>query len=282
VLKRRAPRHRAGWSSVALGEGTMVAPRTAPDPEDSLPEIALASSDGPRTRARRGTAGPAAWLGLSMLALGAVLYSSAFWTRLAGLSGPELPPATLGTPAGSEPIEGTPAVAPAATEAATAEPTAAAAATMSVPTEAPTPEPAPTVAPTAAPTLAATAAPTPEPAATPAPRPTTRPRAPEPARLSIALEHSLKSGVLRIWVDKDLVLEERLSSKVTKDLLLFKQRSGKLEDVLPVVPGNHRVRVEVRVDKDVRAREIRATFKSGNTRKLQIKLKGDELNLFWR
>jgi len=113
-------------------------------------------------------------------------------------------------------------------------------------------------------------------------QPGLRPRARPEARLSVALEHGLKNGVLRIWVDKEMVLDERLSSKVTKDLLLFKQRSGKVEDVLKVAPGNHRVRVEVKADGDTRSREIRATFKSGVTRRLQIKLKGDELNLYWR
>jgi serine/threonine-protein kinase len=267
VLKRRAPRHRASWSAVGVGEGTVVAPRTAPDPEDSLPEIALESSEP--TRRRRGTAGPAAWLGLSMLALGAVLYSSAFWTRLAGLGEPDLPPPTLGIPAGS----------PTSDPATTAEPSSAPATTQ--PTVAAAAPPTTTEAPTAEPTAEPTEPPTPTAASTPSARTATRARTPD-ARLSIALEHSLKSGMLRIFVDKDLVLDERLSSKVTKDLLVFKQRSGKVEDVLTVTPGNHRVRVEVKADRETHSREIRATFKGGVTRRLEIKLKGDSVNLFWR
>jgi hypothetical protein len=65
-----------------------------------------------------------------------------------------------------------------------------------------------------------TAAPTPAPTATQTPTPAPRPK-PEMGRLSVTFEHSLKSGTLRIWVDKDLVHEESLSSRVTKDMLVF-------------------------------------------------------------
>jgi tRNA A-37 threonylcarbamoyl transferase component Bud32 len=256
VLAGKKPRHRAGWTSPALNEGTMVSEGRPAGDEDTGP-----LGEGAPHHHRR-SAGPVAFLGLGMLTLGALLYSSAFWKEhLGGLGDGGLPPATLALPPDTE------------------------AAHRRVPEEtaAPAPSEAPLARPSAEPTAVPTDTPTAEPP-TPAPAAAQTPtRAPKDmSRLSVTFEHSLKSGTLRIWVDKELVHEETLRSRVTKDMLVFKQRSGKAQESLPVEPGKRHVRVEVRSDGDVRSREIWATFKAGVTRRLDVRLKGDKLELGWR
>jgi hypothetical protein len=121
------------------------------------------------------------------------------------------------------------------------------------------------------------ASPSPEP-----PRPV-RAAAPASSRLSIALEHGLKQGELRVFVDRERVLEQKLTSRVTKDLLLFKLRSGSVQDVLPVVPGARRVRVEVRTGGETKAGEIAGTFRAGATRRLRVDVgRGGSVSLEWR
>jgi predicted Ser/Thr protein kinase len=298
ILKRRKPRHRARWKAPEVGEGTLVSGgRGGSAAVEGAVELTPLD---PPTR-RRGGAGPVAVLGLSMLALGAVLYSSAFWKdSLLGI--PELPPPTLSLPptpvleehrGGAADDGALPIAAPTAAAASpetlvdvTPEPSASAAAPLAAPTE---PAGAPTALPTDAPTPSPTAAPTPAPTATAAasPRAASTPRArprPEPSRLSVSLEHGLKAGTLRVWVDNELVMDQRLSSRVTKDLLVFKTRSGKAQDVLMLAPGSHRVRVEVKAERDSRSREVTGVFKAGAARSLDVRwgrAKG-ELGLTWK
>jgi len=264
VLAGKKPRHRAGWTSPGMAEGTMVA---SGRPVDEETDAALKA--GPPHHRR--SAAPVAILGLSMLTLGALLYSSAFWKEHLGGLDPNLPPATLTLPPGPE-------TASRQAPDETATPTAS-----DTPTASPSPEP--TVVATETPAPASSPeppVPTPVPAAAQTPTATPRKRAPEMSRLSVTFEHSLKSGSLRVWVDKELVIDETLSSRVTKDMVLFKQRSGKAQEQLPVDPGKRHIRVEVRSGGDTRSREILATFKSGVTRRLDARLKGDKLTLSWR
>jgi serine/threonine-protein kinase len=297
VLKRKPPRHRAGWTSLALAEGTVVAGRgptrtaddTAPDLEPTA-ELDLEAASG--RRPRRGNAGPVAVLGLSMLALGAVLYSSTFLRgHLARLVDPQLPPPTLGFPADASAGDATTGATARVTP--TATPVSAAAAVTEAPTDASAPSPMATTEPTPSPTatsaltateppLATSAAPATGARPTPTPRPRPRPHPTEQGRLSVTFEHSLKSGTLRISIDGELVHEEKLTSRVTKDMLLFKERSGKAQEVLTVAPGKRHLRVEVRSEGDVHSREIVATFVPGKTRRLEVKLKGDSVALSWR
>jgi hypothetical protein len=141
-----------------------------------------------------------------------------------------------------------------------------------------TTEPTATATATEAPTATATEPSRTAPTREPRPAPTPEPK----SRLSVSFIHSLKSGQLRVFVDKDLVLEQGLSSRVTKDLLLFKQRSGRARDVLPVPPGRRHLRVEVETGGEVHSREIWAEFKPRETRRLAVGLKGDNLSLQWR
>ena len=277
VLGRKPPRHRSGWTSAALGEGTVVAGRGERRPAESLPEVDLDLPDE-RPR-RRGSAGPVAVLGLSMLALGAVLYSSTFLRgHVARVFNPELPPPKLDFPAeapAATPIE----VAAVPTATPTPSPSPVSTAEVPPPTTPPATADAVPVAGAAEPS-ASTAAPTDAPTPTRAPRP--RPRTPENGKLSIALEHGLKSGTLRVWVDKEMVHEERLRSRVTKDLLVFKERSGTAQEVLAVPAGRRHVLGEVHSNGDSRRLEIWATCEPGQMRRLDVKLKGDKLTLDWR
>jgi hypothetical protein len=86
---------------------------------------------------------------------------------------------------------------------------------------------------------------------------------------------------VRVWVDDKLVLQQNLTSKVTRDLLVFKLRSGTMKDVLPVRPGFRRIRMEVRGDGKTRTSGISGTLKSGSTHRLQASLGRTGLSLSW-
>jgi hypothetical protein len=65
-------------------------------------------------------------------------------------------------------------------------------------------------------------------------------------QLEIHMEHHLKSGTVRIFVDDKQVAEEALDAHVTKKILLFTVRKGVLQEVLKVSPGKHEVKVQVK------------------------------------
>ena len=114
------------------------------------------------------------------------------------------------------------------------------------------------------------------PAAAPAP-------APAPAHVVVDFEHPLESGTLRLWMDAEEVLVERIKGDVTRNLVLFKLRSGVLTEVLQVDPGRHRFRVQVGWDDEVRAEEIAGRFDSAETYRLAVRLGRvkKELSLRW-
>ena len=93
-----------------------------------------------------------------------------------------------------------------------------------------------------------------------------------PGRLRIDFDHPLRSGTLRVFVDDELALEERLSGQPRKKALVFKMHEGSFRDELEVTPGLHEVRLEVRWDDDVRTERIVGNFRSGATRRLEASL----------
>jgi serine/threonine protein kinase len=106
----------------------------------------------------------------------------------------------------------------------------------------------------------------------------------EPGHLEISLDHPLRSGTLRVYVDDDQVVEEALSGKVTKKILNFRLRKGSSKQVLDVTPGEHVIRVEVEGGGFDGSRRIRGTFKSGETRRLDATIDGlikKDLSLVW-
>jgi hypothetical protein len=106
-----------------------------------------------------------------------------------------------------------------------------------------------------------------------------------PARLEVELEHSLKSGVLRVWVDDVLAVEEPLESRVTRKVLFVKNRRGREETFLEVAPGERAIRVQVESGGFREALLIRGTFTSGETRRLGARVEGflsKDLKLAWQ
>ncbi len=106
----------------------------------------------------------------------------------------------------------------------------------------------------------------------------------DPARLRIDFDHPLRSGTLRVFVDDDLALEERLSGQQKKKALVFKMHEGSFRDELEVPAGLHEVRVEVRWDGNVKEERIVGNFRSGATRRLEASLGRirRDLNLDWK
>jgi serine/threonine protein kinase len=105
-----------------------------------------------------------------------------------------------------------------------------------------------------------------------------------PARLEVRLDHSLKSGTLRVWVDEELLVEEPLTSRVTDDLVVMKLRKGRAEKTVEVAPGAHEIRVQVSGEGFNATRTIEGDFVSGATQKLAAEAGGiikKELRLFW-
>jgi hypothetical protein len=103
-----------------------------------------------------------------------------------------------------------------------------------------------------------------------------------PAQVAFALEHPFRSGRLTVWVDERSVLEEPLESQVRKRLFVFKSRRGSESATVSVPPGTHSIRVQVQGDAGVVLnRRVRATFRSGESRRLSARVDGKQLVLEW-
>jgi serine/threonine-protein kinase len=136
-----------------------------------------------------------------------------------------------------------------------------------------------------APTVPTSPVPAPEPTASAAfIAPGPERRGPSPGRLRIDFDHTLKAGTLRVWVDDELVLDEKLGGWVEKKALVFRMRRGNFTDVLEVTPGWHEVRMQVAWEDNKKTEKIMGQFRSGGTRTLDANLgrlrKG--LDLEWR
>jgi serine/threonine-protein kinase len=109
----------------------------------------------------------------------------------------------------------------------------------------------------------------------------------EPAHLEIDFEHSLKSGRLKVWVDDDPVMDERIDGRVSKDIAGFKLRKGRKSDTLDVSPGRHVVRVDVEWEGTAKTQTITGNFEAGKTLRLEARLGSlgglrKSLSLEWR
>jgi eukaryotic-like serine/threonine-protein kinase len=122
--------------------------------------------------------------------------------------------------------------------------------------------------------------------APPTPRPTSEPTpfpSPAPARIVVDFRHPLESGRLRVWLDEEELLVERVRGDVTRNLVLFKLKGGVLTEVLDVSPGRHRVRVEVGWDDELRRADATGRLEPGETYRLEVRLGriGKDLSLRW-
>jgi eukaryotic-like serine/threonine-protein kinase len=104
--------------------------------------------------------------------------------------------------------------------------------------------------------------------------PVTSPPAAPPAagRLAIDFEHHLKSGLLRVFVDGDPVLEEELDARRRKKVLIFTVSQGVVRETLDVAPGQRTVRVQVKWGDNVRQQSVAGTFREGATRRLTVRV----------
>jgi len=123
------------------------------------------------------------------------------------------------------------------------------------------------VRPQASPRASPARKPRPASAQTPRPAP-----AREPGRLRIDFDHPLRTGTLRVFLDDELALEERLTGQQRKKALLFKMHEGTFRDELEVPPGLHEVRLEVRWDDNVKTERLVGSFPAGATRRLEASL----------
>jgi len=117
------------------------------------------------------------------------------------------------------------------------------------------------------PTPVPTPVPTPEPTPAPTPEPT-----PAPATVVVDFRHPLRSGTLRVWMDDEPVLGQRVRGRVAKDLLVMKVRSGQVTHVMDVEPGRHDFRVDVQWDDESRSAQIPGVVHSAQTYRLEIRL----------
>ncbi len=105
-----------------------------------------------------------------------------------------------------------------------------------------------------------------------------------PAKLDLSFEHSLKSGLLRVYVDDQLALERELSAPVTKKIILLKRRKQVLSETLELRSGDHVVRLHVTSGEDAYSSRIKGSFEEGGTRRLVASLGGligKEIELVW-
>jgi hypothetical protein len=104
--------------------------------------------------------------------------------------------------------------------------------------------------------------------------PSSSPARPTIARAQIAfdLEHPLKGGTLRVWVDQKLTVEQALEGRLSREVAGIRIHKGRFEDVLDVSPGKHVVRVQVAWDDNRKEESVSGTFRAGATRHLEIRL----------
>jgi hypothetical protein len=261
ALAGRVPRHRQEWHPPPSAAQTLASPAGAPRPRRTklrmVLMLALAASAGlyfylhPVERALLAALASRELQPRLDAAIVRVLDQARTWTRRPPKPAPTPSPRTMPS------LEPTPAPTP--------EPTAA-----------PTPAPAP------GPTSAPEPMPAPEPTPTPAARATAR-RAPS-SYLSVGFEHRLKGGVLEVWVDGERVAEETLDSRVTKKMLLLTIRKGSVQETLELRPGRHEVRVRIASGGETKSARVRATFRAGATRRLEVKLArlSGKIELEWK
>jgi hypothetical protein len=151
----------------------------------------------------------------------------------------------------------------------------------------PPPPPTPVMTTPASPASPIAESTSPEPAPTPTANyiaPTTPRMGPAVGRLRINFDHPLKQGTIKVWVDDNQVIDEKLGSTVEKKALVFRMRKGNFTDVLEVTPGWHEVRVEVAWEDNRKTEKIMGQFKGGVTRTLDANLGRlrKDLDLEWR
>ncbi len=103
------------------------------------------------------------------------------------------------------------------------------------------------------------------------------------AHVEVNFEHSLRNGVLKVFVDDGLVLEESLEGR-QEDMIVVKVWRGRLRKSFDVRPGNRKVRLEVVGESFNGTQRIDGRLERGETRRLEVRLGGllrKELTAWW-
>jgi eukaryotic-like serine/threonine-protein kinase len=103
-------------------------------------------------------------------------------------------------------------------------------------------------------------------------------------RLEVNFEHHLSRGRIQIWIDDEDVLDQPFDSRVRQQILSLRLRKGDFQQVLPVSPGRHQVRVRLTWSGRVREQRISGTFAAGQERTLAVRVSRvfNELSLKWQ
>jgi serine/threonine protein kinase len=268
ILARREPRHRAGWDAPALTERTVLSRSALAPIGEDLPELVIEPLEGhtpfaaataplppgpttpaPTTRLAipllTRPSRPLAQLGLAALILGLIAFAFVYWRE-----GPAtwLRPAEMPSKTPQGPLS---------------EPKPTGGSGADVGETAPTPSLQP-FAPT--------------PAETPSQKASSK------AELRFSLEHPLQRGTVTVWVDQRRVIEKPLVGGLSRDWLVVKTWKGSLADAVPVAPGRHALRVQVRWNDGVESAELVGVFRAGQARRLEARLArvSGKLSLAWR
>jgi serine/threonine-protein kinase len=105
-----------------------------------------------------------------------------------------------------------------------------------------------------------------------------------PARMEVALQHSLESGSIKVWIGDDPVLEKPIEGRVVKKVLGFRQYKGSFNGTVNVPPGDQLIRVQVTGEGFSGSKRIKGAFASGLNRQLRVEVTAwpkRELELSW-
>jgi hypothetical protein len=91
------------------------------------------------------------------------------------------------------------------------------------------------------------------------------------ARVDVVFEHGLKDGALRVWVDDAPMLDQAVSARATKKVLVT-VREGRFEQTLFVPPGDREFKVEVSWEDEARSKKVSASLDPDSRRTLLVKL----------
>jgi|SRR5438552_3594457 len=108
---------------------------------------------------------------------------------------------------------------------------------------------------------------------------------PRPARLVLEVEHSLKRGRIRLWIDGQPRLDRPLDGALARRASITTPRRDAASPLVDVEPGTHDVRVELTWDDNVRTEHVKAAFRPDESRRLVARLGGffkKTLSLRWR
>jgi hypothetical protein len=123
----------------------------------------------------------------------------------------------------------------------------------------------------------------PGPAATAVDGTSSEPTSPSQPQLVIDFEHPVRTGMLRVWLDDQPVIEQEVDSRVTRDIGAVKLRKGRLERTFDVDPGVHEVRLQFTWEDNVKSERASADFKGGTTRlEARIGRLRKNLSLEWK